>query len=507
MHLRGVSRVLVHLCWLMAALMAAMALLALVEGGSETGAFLWSAGVCVAVAVGMGPLAGAWSRRRGGPGGRPGQGSPEPAGDGAEAAEALGWREAFLAVALAWVLAGLLGALPFFFSGVLPSPADAFFEAVSGFTTTGATVMVTVEAAPDTVLLWRSALQWLGGMGIVVLFVSLAPRLGAGGVWLFRAEFPNPAREQLLPRVASTARRLWLLYLALTAAAVLGYLAAGLSLFDAVNHAFTSLSTGGFSTRTAGVWERPAAEWVAAAAMFLGSTSFVLQYRLWWMRDWQALRQAPEFWAYAAITAAASLVAAGSLWFGGTYDSALTALRKATFHVVSILSTTGYASADYGAWPPLAAAVIWAAMFTGGMTGSTSGGPKVFRWLVMAQHVGAELLRLVHPRSVHPLRLGGVTLPEGLVGSVGAFLFCYALLWAGGTLVLAAAGLDALEAASGTIACLGNIGPGFGRVGPVGHYADLAAPAKLVLAALMIAGRLEVFGVAVLLHPAFWRRR
>lgn len=423
------------------------------------------------------------------------------------AASELGPADALAAVTLGWFLAGILGGLPYLFSGVLPSAADAFFESVSGFTTTGATALVEVERLPAAVLLWRSLTQWLGGMGIVMLFVSMAPSLGMGGQLLMRAEFPNPAREKIRPRAAATARHLWALYVAVTAACAVAYRLAGLNWFDAINHAFTTLSTGGFSTRTAGVWEQADVEWVAAAFMFVGGTSFVLQYRLWWLRDWTALRSAAEFWAYLAVALGGSVVAALALLDGEVYGEPLVALRKAAFQVVSLLSTTGYTSASYDRWPPLAAAVLFAVMFVGGMTGSTGGGPKVFRLLVMGKFLSVQLLRVWHPRSVPVLRLGELVLTENLAGAVPAFLFLYMVLWFGGLLAMAAAGLDLVSAATAAVACLGNIGPGFGSVGPAGNYAGVPAAGKVVLAVLMIAGRLEVLGIAALLHPAFWASR
>lgn len=415
-------------------------------------------------------------------------------------------RDAFFIVTFGWLLAGVLGAMPFVVSGAL-GPVDALFESVSGFTTTGATVFQRVEGLPRAVLLWRSMLQWLGGMGIIVLFVSVVPRLGAGGAHLFRAEFPGPVPEKLLPKIAATARLLWGLYAVVTAAATLAYWATGLSLFDALNHAFTTLSTGGFSTRTAGIWDNPWTEVAAILFMFLGGTSFVLQYRLYRLRDWGALRLAAEFWGYLAIATVSTVLVGAALLRSGVYGDVTTALRKAAFQVVSLLSTTGYTSADYGAWPPLAAAVLFTVMFVGGMTASTGGGPKVFRWLVMFKQVGAEMVRLLHPRSVQLLRLGGQAVPDRVVSDVAAFLVAYLATWFAGVVALAATGLDVVSAASATVASLGNIGPGFGSVGPTGNYAHLSPAAKLLLCVLMVTGRLELYSVLALLHPDFWRSR
>ncbi|MEW6045658.1 MAG: potassium transporter TrkG, partial [Bacillota bacterium] len=408
MHWRTIGHVLGNLALLLGAFMTLPLLLALVNG-TAPGTFLASAALAavVGVALGGGPASvrraprwvrcnvRRWRERAGLPAGA--QNGPQAeALEPAEAAagDELRVRDAFVIVTFGWLLAGVLGAVPFVLAGVL-GPVDAFFESVSGFTTTGATVLQRIEGLPRGLLLWRSMLQWLGGMGIIVLFVSVVQRPSVGGAHLFRAEFPGPIPEKLLPRITATARLLWSLYTVVTLVAVLAYWAAGLTLFDAINHAFTTLSTGGFSTHTAGVWENPWAEGAAILFMFLGGTSFVLQHRLYRLRDWGALRHAAEFWAYLAVAALAMLLVAVSLVRSGLYGDAATALRKAAFQVVSLLSTTGYTSADYGAWPPLAAAVLFTVMFIGGMTGSTGGGPKVFRWLVMFKQVGSETVRLL----------------------------------------------------------------------------------------------------------------
>ena len=423
-----------------------------------------------------------------------------------EAGEELRARDAFVTVTLGWLLAGVLGATPFVLEGVL-GPVDALFESISGFTTTGATVLTRVEELPAALLLWRSMLQWLGGMGIIVLFISVMQRPGAGGAHLFRAEFPGPMPEKLLPRITATARMLWGLYASVTLAAALAYWATGLSLFDAVNHAFTTLSTGGFSTRSAGVWRDPRTEVVATLFMFVGGMSFALQYRLYRLRDWGSLRNASEFWVYLSVAGVATLLVTAATLAAGVYQDPGTAIRKAAFQVVSLLSTTGFTSADYGAWPPLAGAVLFTVMFVGGMTASTGGGPKVLRWMVMLKQSALELVKLLHPRSVQLLRLGGQVVSEPVVIEIGTFLVIYMAAWFGGFIILAATGLDLISAASGAIACLGNIGPGFASVGPTGNYAHLSDIAKVVLSLLMVVGRLELYAVLAALHPEFWRHR
>lgn len=427
---------------------------------------------------------------------------------GRPAAEELDVRTALGAVALGWAAAAAVGALPFWVSGALPQGIDAFFESVSSFTTTGATVMTGLAARPRALLLWRSLLQWLGGMGIVVLFVSLFPRLGIGSGQLFRAEVPGPAPEKLLPRVAESARLLWRMYVALTAAAALLLRWSGLDWFDAVNHALTSVATGGHSTRDGGVaaLANPWAEGVLVLFMFLGGTNFLLLYRLFRFGDGRAAAGSREFWAYAGLLLAAGLIIAVDLR-GETGAGWLPALRLGVFHAVSVMTTTGFAAADYTGWPDLSQAVLFVLMWVGGSAGSTSGGPKVVRWLVLAKHGARELGRLLHPRAVQVLRIGDQAVSERIFSAVVGFFVLYMLLWLAGAAVLAALGVDLGSAAAAALASLGNVGPGFGAVGPSHTYAPFPPAAKLFLAFLMVVGRLEVLVVLALVHPTFWERR
>lgn len=423
-------------------------------------------------------------------------------------AEELEARTAIAVVTLGWAAAGVAGALPFWFSGVFAHWTDALFESVSGFTTTGATVMTHIAAQPRAILLWRSLLQWLGGMGIIVLFVSVFPGLGIGSVQLFKAEVPGPAPEKLLPRVAESGRLLWGIYLALTAAAVALLLLAGLDWFDAVNHGLTSVATGGYSTYDASVaaFANPLAEWVLVLFMFLGGTNFALQYRLFRLGDWRAVVADREFWTYTGLLLGASLLVTLDL-HRETGAGVLACLRPAVFQAVSVMTTTGYTTASYDRWPPLSQAVLFVLMWVGGSAGSTSGGPKVIRLLVLVKHGIKELNRLLHPRAVQVLRIGDRPVSEQVFAAVAGFVFLYLTLWFASVVVLAGLGLDLVTAASAAIASLGNIGPGFGAIGPGHTFAGLSPAVKLYLALLMIIGRLEVLIVLVLFHPAFWERR
>ncbi len=417
-------------------------------------------------------------------------------------------RTAIAVVTLGWAAAGVAGALPFWFAGVFPHWADALFESVSGFSTTGATVMMDLDHQPRALLLWRSLLQWLGGMGIIVLFVSVFPRLGMGSQQLFRAEVPGPAPEKLLPRVAESGRMLWVIYLALTAAAALLLLGTGVSGFDAVNHALTAVATGGYSTHDASVaaWNNPLAEWVLILFMFLGGTNFVLQYRLFRHGDWRTAAGDREFWTYAGLLAAASLAIAVDLHLE-TGSGLGGSLRPAVFQAVSVMTTTGYTSEAYTLWPALSQAVLFVLMWVGGSAGSTSGGPKVIRLLVLVKHGLKEINQVLHPRAVQIVRIGDRPVSERVFAAVAGFVFLYLTAWFVSVVVLAATGLDVVTATSAAIASLGNIGPGFGAIGPGHTFAPLPAAAKLYLSFLMIVGRLEVLFVLVLFHPAFWERR
>lgn len=438
----------------------------------------------------------------------------------------LGVREGFAVVALAWLVLSLLGALPFVLGGVLASFTDAFFETMSGFTTTGATIFggadnPAVEAMPRAFLFWRSLAHWLGGMGIIVLTLAILPILGVGGMQLFKAEVPGPSADKLTPRVRETARRLWLIYVGLTALQVLLLLPA-MSLFDAVNHAFATMATGGFSTRDAsvGAYDSGYVDWVVTAFMFMAGMNFALHYRL--LRGQRrSVGRDTELKVYAGVALAATLLVLLAVWqptarllprvsdvgasFEG-YPGFWHALRYSAFQVVSILTTTGFATADYEVWQPLAIGVLFLLFFVGGMAGSTGGGVKVVRHVLLFKNSFKEIKQLVHPQALLPIRLNGQVVPTEVMRNVLSFIVLYFALAAFGTAVLAFVGLDLLSAFGATISCVGNIGPAFGTLGPAENYAHIPAAGKWVLALLMMAGRLEIFTVLILFAPTFWRR-
>lgn len=432
----------------------------------------------------------------------------------------IGIHEALIIVTGTWVVAALTGAVPFFMSGYLPNPIDALFEAVSGITTTGSTVVTDLEVLPRSILVWRSLLNWLGGLGIIVLFVAIVPRLGFEGNQLFKAEMPGLAADKLRPRIRESGRLLWMLYVVLTLVLALLLWAVGLPLFDAVLHALTTISTGGASTRNLGVgaFANPWAEWIISLFMFLGATNFTLLYRCIRHGELSALGKNREFQVYVAVVfGAAALIAVDLLRAGEPPAAGVPmstgpigmgdAVRAAIFQAVSVVSTTGFTSTGDAAWPSGAVVVLFLLMFTSGMAGSTAGGPKMIRIAIAVKHGYLGLMRLLHPRSVTHLRLGDLKISEQTAAAVGSFLFLYALIFAVSCVVLSFAGADLATTAAVAIASLGNVGQGFGAAGPFASFSAMPGWVKLFLCLLMLVGRLEIYSVLVFFLPSFWLRK
>ncbi|HEX7000988.1 MAG TPA: TrkH family potassium uptake protein, partial [Trueperaceae bacterium] len=413
-----------------------------------------------------------------------------------------GRREALLAVLLIWSVVPAIGAVPFVVTGGM-SPLNALFESMSAFTTTGATVLSDFGAFTSSLFMWRAAAQWIGGIGIIVIFVSLFPRLAIAGRQLFFTEAPGPTDERLTPKLRHTATTLLTVYGGLTVACALAYWAAGMTLTQAVSHSFSTLSAGGFSSEAASFagFESRAVEWVGSVFMFLAGVNFALQYRVYTRRP-RALLADVEFRAYLLTVLAASIAVAYFLWDGGGIGEAM---RTGIFQVVSILTTTGYASTDFAVWGPPAQIVLVALMFVGGSAGSAAGGVKVVRWLIVLRQSSGEVRRALHPRAVLPVRLGSQIVPDAVVRSVAAFITLYVLVFACSTAVLAMLGTDLVTSFSAAIACLGNIGPGLADVGPMESFADLPALGRAVLTFDMYAGRLEVVTVFAVLTRDWWR--
>ena len=416
-------------------------------------------------------------------------------------------RDGFVVVSGAWAVAASFGALPYVATGAL-GPIDALFESTSGFTTTGSTVLTDIESAPHGLLLWRSLTQWIGGMGIVVFTIALMPILGIGGMQLFKAEVPGPVTEKIRPRVAQTARALWAIYVGLTLLQWLALLLAGMGPFDALNHAFSTLSTGGFSTRNASIrsYASPAIEWIVIVFMLLGGMNFVLHYRVITGRVRDVGRDA-ELRYFLVVVAASIAAVTLAVGFGARDGSGSGPLRDVVFTVVSVVTTTGFSTADFELWPSFAHVVLLALMVLGSMAGSTSGGVKSLRALLAVRAVRGTFEKAGHRNAVHPpVQYGGRPVPEEVITSIWVFLAVYGLLAAAQTASVAAAGYDLDTSLSAALTSLGNVGPGLGAIGPYDHFAHFPVFVKLGLVFCMLAGRLELFTLLVLLTPGFWRR-
>ncbi|RDI73484.1 Trk-type K+ transport system membrane component [Gaiella occulta] len=432
----------------------------------------------------------------------------------------IGFREGFFVVAVTWLFAAAVGALPYLLSGEaqLDRPVDAYFEAMSGFTTTGASVLTDIAAVNRSLLMWRQFTQWLGGMGIIVLALAVLPRLRVGGRQLLESEMPGPEIEQLSVRIRSTAQRLWLLYVALTAAealilAIFGWTGIDrrMGLFNAVAHAFTTLPTGGFSPEPRSLEGFSAAsQWVVVVFMVLAGLNFALLYRAFVRRRLGALVRDEEARLFAAVVVVVSALLAVELWHAGVVRGEA-AVRAAVFQVTSMTTTTGYASVDYVGWPALALMILVAVMFVGGSAGSTGGSIKVVRHLLLGKAIRREIRLTVHPEAVMPIRHNGAVVDERTLRAVTTFVLLYIALFAAGAAAIA---LDAafqgpristLDAIGLSATTLGNVGPGFGLAGPMGSFAQFSDVSTVVMTLLMWLGRLEVIPIVVLFTRGYWR--
>lgn len=414
-------------------------------------------------------------------------------------------RESFLIVSGGWLLCALAGAIPFLLAGTFTNPQDALFEAMSGFTTTGATMITDVESQPAGILFWRSLLHWLGGLGIIVFTLVFIPRLGTGGFQLFKAEVPGVQVERIRPKLRETAKILLIIYFSLTLVQTILLRLAGMSFFDSLIHSLGTIATGGFSSKaeSIGAYNSVPIEVITTVFTLAAGVNFSLYHGIFSRRGFKVLVRNEEFRAYAGIVVTAILFLSVTLL--GTYSPA-EALRHGSFQVVTVMSTTGYSSADFNTWPDVSRAILLLLMFVGACTGSTAGSVKVLRWQLLAKHAYREVYRFLHPKAILPIRQDGEIVPENVMNQVLAFTGIYVGLFVFATLCMLAMGLDMLSAASSVAATLGNVGPGLGSVGPMANYAHLPAVGKLFLTFIMLIGRLEVFSVLAILTPAFWQR-
>lgn len=424
-------------------------------------------------------------------------------GDDAEdAMEGMRRAEGLAAVSLAWLLIAWFAALPYMWNGL--GQIDAMFEAMSGLTTTGATVLRDFSAYGRGIFFWRSLTNWLGGMGVIALFVAILPRLAIGGREIFFAEASGPDEEKVAPQIRRTAALLWRLYAVLTLLQITALLFTGMPLFDSICNTFGTIAAAGFSPHPLSIsgYQNPAAEWVIIVFMFLAGANFALQYRAVVMNNVRVFTDDEELRAYTAVVVAATVVVAFAIW--GAEDAGAP-VRTALFQVLSILTTTGFASVDFQLWNDQAKAILLGLMFIGGCAGSAAGGPKVVRHLLLARFTLQELRRTLHPRAILPVKFNGRVVPAPIMQSVIVFFLFYMLTFAVCSAIVILLGADIVTGISATAATLGNVGPGFNQVGPMANFADLHPLSRIVLTGAMWIGRLEVITVLVILRPEAWR--
>lgn len=482
MNFRIVIRVTGLLLLVEAAALAVSLLVSLVTGGSDAMAFVWSALLCAL----PGGLAVLLTSR---------------------APRLVTRKEGFMVVSLVWLVFSLFGAFPYVFSGTIPQYTDAFFETMSGFTTTGASIVDNIEVFPRGILFWRSLTHWLGGMGIVVLFLTIMPEFGIGGMQLYDAEVPGLTVEKLSPRIYQTARIVWGVYVLLTLLETILLMFGGMSLFDSVCHSFATMATGGFSTKQASIaaWPSPYIQYVIALFMFLAGTNFTLLYFAGKGKFARMFRD-EEFRYYFLFVLGFTVLIFSGLLITSTLP-AENAFRDSLFTVVSIITTTGFVTADYLMWSPVLYMLVFILFFFGGSTGSTGGGIKIMRIVLLLKNSYYELRRIIHPSAVIPVRFNQHSIEPKIISNVLAFFMFYLLVFFASTVVLMIFVGD-MDTSMGAVAsCLGNIGPGLGEVGPVFTYSHIHDAGKWFLSFLMMLGRLELFTVLILFSPSFWTDR
>lgn len=414
-------------------------------------------------------------------------------------------RDGYLVVTFGWLIMSFFGCIPYLISGAIPDMAGAIFETISGYSTTGASVLTDIEAVNKGILFWRSLTQWIGGMGIIVLTVAILPILGIGGMQLFVAEAPGISPDKLQPRIKETAKRLWYIYIGMTALETILLWIGGMPFYDALNHALTTMATGGFSTKNASIayYPSPFIQYVIIVFMFLAGTNFTITYYAL-QRQFKKVTRNEEFIFYSIYCIGAGVFIGVVIYFMG-YAGFERSFRDALFQVVSIVTTTGFVTADYTAWAPFITILIFVMMFIGASAGSTAGGVKVVRYIVLFKNSILELKRQLHPNAVLPVRLNGSAVSREITYNILAFIMIYISIFALGSFFMGMLGADFDTAIGAVATCLGNIGPGIGDVGPVDNFAGISSPGKWLLSFLMLLGRLELFTVLMLFTPYFWK--
>jgi trk system potassium uptake protein TrkH len=480
MNIKIVIRVLGFLIFVEGVAMLLALGVSLIYGEYDSKAFLFSSGIC----MGLGSVI-IWLTQN--------------------ANKDIGKREGFIIVALVWIVFSFFGSIPYVLSKAIPNFTNAFFETMSGFTTTGSSILDDIEALPHGILFWRSISQWLGGMGIIVLSLAILPVFGIGGMQLFVAEVPGPTPDKISPRIRQTAKTLWVIYLGFTVSETLLLWVGGMSFYDAICHSFTTMATGGFSTKQASVayWSSPFIQYVIVIFMFFAGTNFTLSY--WAIRgNLKAVYKDEEFRFYGLFTLVFTIIIFIGL-LTTTRMGIEKSFRDALFQVVSIITTTGYATADYLLWTPFLTILIFALFFFGGSAGSTGGGVKIMRIVLLLKNSYYELRRLIHPKAVIPVRFNGHSVDSKIITNVLAFFMLYMFIFAASTIIFTLMDPD-MESSMGAVAtCLGNIGPGLGNVGPAENFLHVSPLGKWFLSFLMLLGRLELFTILVLFSPSFWK--
>ena len=415
-------------------------------------------------------------------------------------------REGYLVVTIGWLAMSLIGTLPYILSGEIINFTDAFFETLSGFSTTGATILKDIESVGKGVLLWRSMTQWIGGMGIIVLTVAILPILGIGGMQLFIAEAPGISPDKFQPRIKETAKRLWIIYIGFTGLELIFLMLGGMSFFDALNHSLTTMATGGFSTKNTSIsyYDSVYIDFIIVIFMFLAGTNFTMLY-FGLHGKLKKVFQNQEFRSYTIFCFFITVLCALGIWMNGE-ENLIDSFRYSIFQVVSIITTTGFITQDYTAWTPLLTMLFFFLMFVGASAGSTSGGIKIIRHLILVKNSFLEFNRQIHPSAVLPLRLNGKGVSGEITFQILAFVMLYLIIFSLGSLAMALLGVDLVTAMGAAATCLGNVGPGIGSVGPIANFAYMPIVGKWILSLLMLLGRLELFTVLILFTPFFWRK-
>lgn len=414
-------------------------------------------------------------------------------------------KEGYLIVSLSWVVISVFGSLPFYFSGHFGGFTNSFFETISGFTTTGASILNDIESVPHGLLFWRSLTHWIGGMGIIVLSLAILPMLGIGGMQLFSAESPGPTTDKIHPKVREMAKRLWAIYVILTAIQTVLLMIGKMNFFDAICHSFATMATGGFSTQNDSIaGYSPYIQYIIILFMILAGTNFAIHYFLL-KRKFSKIKSSEEYQFYIGIIVVATILISLGLIFQANFGIEK-AFRDSLFQVVSILTTTGFVSSNYLLWPTGMWMILFLLFFVGGSAGSTGGGVKVVRILVLIKNSLLEFRRLIHPHAIIPVRLNHKPVPQKIVFVVISFFLFYISTFALGVLVMTVIGLDFESAVGASASSIGNIGPAIGSLGPVDNYADIPDVGKWFLSYLMLLGRLEIFTIVIIFSPAFWRK-